>query len=70
LREPDLSVVLFQRHGWDASDYEAWSRRLLADQRALVASSRWRGEVVGRLVFLHPSTTTAMVDEVIDALGS
>lgn len=70
LREPDLSVVLFRRHGWDASDYEAWSRRLLADQRALVASSRWRGEVVGRLVFLHPSTTTAMVDEVIDALGS
>lgn len=68
LREPDLSVVLFRRRGWDVADYEAWSRRLLTEQRALVASSRWRSEVVGRLVFLHPATTTAMVDEVIDAL--
>jgi len=66
--EPDLSVVLFRRHGWDASDYERWSRRLLESQRAFVTSSGWRGETVGRLVFLHPATTTDMVDEVIAAL--
>lgn len=69
LLEPDLSVVLFRRHGWSARDYERWSRRLLESQRAFVTSSSWRGEVVGRLVFLHPATTRAMVDEVIDGLA-
>ncbi len=70
LRDPDLSVVLFRREGWTAADYGAWADRLLVAQEALVASSRWRGEVVGRLVFLHPSTTTAMVDELIDSLDA
>jgi aromatic-L-amino-acid decarboxylase len=69
IREPDLSVVLFRRHGWGHDEYEAWSRRLLEDQRAFVTSSRWHGEIVGRLVFLHPATTTEMVDEVIAELG-
>lgn len=68
VREPDLSIVLFRRAGWDQDDYAAWSRRLLDAQRAFVTSSRWRGDVVGRLAFLHPATTHAMVDEVIDAL--
>ena len=54
IREPDLSVLLFRRMGWTAADYESWSRRLLESQRAFVTSSRWRGETVGRLVFLHP----------------
>ena len=68
LREPELSVVLFRRLGWGAEEYETWSRRLLEAQRAFVTSSGWRGETVGRLVFLHPATTTAMVDEVLAAL--
>jgi len=68
IREPDLSVVLFRRAGWGPDDYQRWSHRLLEAQRAFVTSSGWRGETVGRLVFLHPSTTTAMVDEVVDAL--
>ncbi len=66
--EPDLSVVLFRRQGWGPSEYEQWSRRLLESQRAFVTSSGWRGETVGRLVFLHPATTTDMVDEVLAAL--
>ncbi len=68
LRDPDLSVVLFRRIGWEAAEYEVWSRRLLESQRAFVTSSGWRGETVGRLVFLHPATTTEMVDEVLAAL--
>jgi glutamate/tyrosine decarboxylase-like PLP-dependent enzyme len=69
IRRPDLSIVLFRRRGWNAEDYARWSQSLLAEQRAFVTSSKWRGEVVGRLAFLHPSTTTQMVDEVIAALG-
>lgn len=66
--EPDLSVVLFRRQGWTAADYAAWSQRLLEQQRAFVTSSGWRGETVGRLVFLHPATTTDMIDEVLEEL--
>lgn len=66
--EPTLSIVLFRRAGWGAEDYERWSRGLLEGQRAFVTSSKWRGEVVGRLAFLHPATTTGMVDEVMEAL--
>jgi glutamate/tyrosine decarboxylase-like PLP-dependent enzyme len=65
IRRPDLSVVLFRRIGWKAQDYQAWSDELLRSQVAFVTSSGWQGETVGRLVFLHPSTTTKMVDEVL-----
>jgi len=69
IREPDLSVVLFRRAGWSAQDYDKWSGDLLSRQVAFVTSSIWCGETVGRLVFLHPGTTTAMVDEVLAALN-
>jgi glutamate/tyrosine decarboxylase-like PLP-dependent enzyme len=66
--EPDLSVVLFRRHGWDETAWVAWSRRLLADGVAFVTPSRWRGEPVGRLVFLHPETDLAVADEILMSL--
>lgn len=68
LRAPELSIVLFRRRGWELTDYEAWSDRLLRDQTAFVTASAWYGEPVGRLAFLHPSTTTQMVDEVLARL--
>ena len=68
IRRPDLSVVLFRRVGWLHADYEAWGQRLLRDQTAFVTHSAWRGETVGRLVFLHPATTVEMVDEVLGTL--
>jgi glutamate/tyrosine decarboxylase-like PLP-dependent enzyme len=69
IRRPDLSIVLFRRRGWQAENYTRWSQVLLEEQRAFVTSSKWRGETVGRLAFLHPATTLEMVDEVIEALG-
>jgi glutamate/tyrosine decarboxylase-like PLP-dependent enzyme len=66
--EPQLSVVLFRRHGWAAGDWARWSRRLLADGVAFVTPTRWKGEPVGRLVFLHPSTDLAVVDEILRRL--
>lgn len=68
LHRPDLSVVLFRRVGWLHADYEEWGQRLLRDQTAFVTHSAWRGETVARLVFLHPGTTTSMVDEVLATL--
>jgi len=68
VREPELSVVLFRRPGWGDDDYARWSRRLLRDQIAFVLPTRWRGETVGRAVFLHPDTTIDVFDDVLDAM--
>ncbi|HUY29669.1 MAG TPA: pyridoxal-dependent decarboxylase [Acidimicrobiales bacterium] len=65
VREPELSIVLFRRRGWERDDYERWSRRLLRDQIAFVVPSVWEGEPVARLAFLHPGTTLAVVEEVL-----
>jgi glutamate/tyrosine decarboxylase-like PLP-dependent enzyme len=65
VREPELSIVLFRRTGWRAADYDAWSTRLLAEQVAFVAPTRWHDEPVGRLAFLHPETSLAIVDEIL-----
>ena len=67
IREPELSVLLFRRQGWDPDDYDAWSQRLLNSQEAFVTPSSWLGETVGRLVFLHPSTTVEIVEQVLAA---
>ena len=69
LREPELSNVLFRREGWEPGDYERWSSTLLESQRAFVQPTRWDGETVGRLSFLHPATTTEMVVEILDAMS-
>lgn len=65
LRQPELSIVLFRRRGWRPEDYHTWSARLLADQVGFVTPSKWEGETVARMAFLHPHTTIEMVDEIL-----
>ena len=69
VRQPELSVVLFRREGWQASDYHRWSRRLLADQIGFVTPTKWEGETVARFAFLHPETTMAIVEEILDTMA-
>ena len=65
VREPELSIVLFRRPGWDADDYDRWSQRLLDEQIAFVTPTRWHGEPVARLALLHPGTTIEIIDEIL-----
>jgi glutamate/tyrosine decarboxylase-like PLP-dependent enzyme len=65
IREPELSIVLFRRLGWQPADYDRWSAQLLADQIGFVTPSTWEGETVARFAFLHPDTTIEMVDEIL-----
>jgi glutamate/tyrosine decarboxylase-like PLP-dependent enzyme len=65
--EPELSVVLFRRLGWDAGDYESWWRRTLEAQVGFVQPSSWNGEPLGRLCFVNPRTT---IDHVRAILGT
>jgi glutamate/tyrosine decarboxylase-like PLP-dependent enzyme len=65
VREPELSIVLFRRNGWAASDYQDWSEDLLARQIGFVTPTTWEGAPVARLAFLHPGTTLAMVEDIL-----
>jgi aromatic-L-amino-acid decarboxylase len=68
LLRPELTVVLFRKAGWDRNRWQEWSTELLDRRIAFVAPTNWKGETVGRMVFLHPLTTAEIVDEVIDTL--
>lgn len=68
VREPELSIVLFSRDGWSPDDYDRWSRRLLRDQIGFVTPTKWEGRVVARFAFLHPETTIAIVQEILDSM--
>ena len=68
IRDPELSVVLFRRPGWDDAAYYEWSKRLLDEQIAFILPSRWEGEVVARAVFLNPNTSLDIFDEVLDTM--
>jgi L-2,4-diaminobutyrate decarboxylase len=65
--EPELSVILFRRLGWQAEDYEAWWRRLLDAQIGFVQPTSWNGEKVARLCFVNPTTT---LEHVLAILGT
>jgi glutamate/tyrosine decarboxylase-like PLP-dependent enzyme len=63
--EPSLSVVLFRRRGWSRDDYVRWADTLRAEGVAFVLPSSWDFESVGRLVFVHPGTSTTLVDDIL-----
>jgi aromatic-L-amino-acid decarboxylase len=69
VREPDLSIVLFRRIGWQADDYAAWADKLLADQVAFAPPTLWDGETVARLAFLHPETSMELVKEILERMA-
>jgi glutamate/tyrosine decarboxylase-like PLP-dependent enzyme len=67
--EPELSVVLFRRLGWDAGQYRAWSDRLLRDGTAFVTPTGWAGETVLRYCVVNPRTTVADIQLLVDSLA-
>jgi glutamate/tyrosine decarboxylase-like PLP-dependent enzyme len=67
--EPELSVVMFRRRGWRATDYRLWSDRMLDEQLAFVVPSAWRNEPVLRLCVVNPSTTVADLALIFDSLA-
>lgn len=68
LRKPELSVVLYRRNAWSHDDYNQWSTKLVRDQVGFVTPTKWEGETVARLAFLHPDTTLAIVEEILDSM--
>jgi len=66
--QPELSVVLFRRRGWGRAEWSTWGRDVLARGVGFVAASTWKGEPVGRLVFLHPNTPESVIDQLVASL--
>jgi L-2,4-diaminobutyrate decarboxylase len=66
--EPELSVVLFRRLGWDAGRYQEWSDRQLVDGEALVTPSAWAGETVLRWCIVNPRTTVEDLAMIVASL--
>ena len=66
--EPELSVVLFQRRRWSRVEWDRWADDALASGLAFVAPTRWQGQDVGRLAFVHPRTDLAAIDELLHTL--
>ena len=68
VRDPQLSVVVFRRDGWTSADYQAWSNRLLDEQRGFVVPSSHAGETVLRFAIISPLTTYETLTGILNTL--
>jgi glutamate/tyrosine decarboxylase-like PLP-dependent enzyme len=68
LVQPDLSVLVFERIGWNDDDYTTWSARLLAEQIGFVTPTRHRGRVCTRFAVVNPLTTPDDLRSIIDTM--
>jgi len=70
VREPELSVVVFERDGWTIDDYNAWSDYLLETGKGLVVPSSHRGKPNTRFAIVNPQTTFKLLIELLDSMES
>jgi len=68
VRSPQLSVVVFERVGWDAADYEAWSKKLLESQFAFVVPSSHLGKPNTRFAIVNPTTKYEDLVAILDTM--
>lgn len=68
VREPQLSVVVFERLGWETKDYENWSNKLLADQFAFVVPSSHQGKTNTRFAIVNPTTKFEDLVTILDSM--
>ncbi|HKC28099.1 MAG TPA: aminotransferase class V-fold PLP-dependent enzyme [Jatrophihabitans sp.] len=68
LVEPELSVVVFERVGWNPDDYAMWSSRLLDEQIAFVTPTRHAGRICTRFAIVNPLTSADDLALIIDSM--
>ncbi len=68
LVEPDLSVLILERIGWEDADYADWSSRLLAAGFAFVTPTRHAGRVCTRFAIVNPETTVEDLALILDSM--
>jgi glutamate/tyrosine decarboxylase-like PLP-dependent enzyme len=68
VREPELSVVVFEREGWNLEDYQRWSNYLLQEGIGLVVPSSHLGKPNTRFAIVNPETTTELLTKILDTM--
>ncbi|MEI6407034.1 MAG: aminotransferase class V-fold PLP-dependent enzyme [Actinomycetes bacterium] len=66
--EPTLSVVAFTRKGWNATQYQTWSDKLLEDQIGFVTPSAHHGAPILRFAIVNPWTKESDLAEILATL--
>jgi L-2,4-diaminobutyrate decarboxylase len=69
LQEPDLSVVVFRRLGWEPADYARWAQSLMQANFAFVMPTIHKGETVTRFAIVNPRTTEADLAAILDTMA-
>ena len=67
--QPELSVIVFRRLGWDADQLQRWSDAQLAAGTAFVTPTVWHDDPVLRICIVNPQTSIADIEAVIDSLA-
>jgi len=68
LVEPELTVLVFERLGWDTDDYARWSSRILDEQVGFVTPTRHAGQVCTRFCIVNPLTTAEDLALLLDSM--
>jgi glutamate/tyrosine decarboxylase-like PLP-dependent enzyme len=68
LMQPTLSIVAFERVGWNTADYQRWSDKLLADQIGFVTPSSHNGRPILRFAIVNPWTNPSDISEILATL--
>jgi glutamate/tyrosine decarboxylase-like PLP-dependent enzyme len=68
LMDPELSIVAFTKSGWEASDYQKWSDKLLNDQIGFVTPSTHEGKPILRFAIVNPWTTITDIKVILATL--
>jgi len=68
VREPELSIVVFEKKGWQLADYEAWSDRILKQGLGFVTPSSHLGKPNARFAIVNPRTDVKLLTQIIDSM--
>lgn len=68
VRDPELSVVVFERKNWELADYDAWSEKLLKDEIGFVVPSSHQGKPNTRFAIVNPLTTIELLSKILESM--
>ena len=68
VREPELSVVVFERKNWSLADYDKWSAKLLKDEIGFVVSSSHQGKPNTRFAIVNPLTSIELLSKILESM--
>lgn len=69
VREPELSIVVFEKVGWKLADYEKWSQRILREELGFVTPSSHEGKPNARFAIVNPRTDLKLLTRIIDSMS-